>query len=249
MDFPKSKDGGKNPRNAAASFGRFQSSRRTRLSGRGGFSLLMVVVTAAIVAVLMAFLFPVLTGASASARATRCVSNLKQLGIAFLLYTADHNGKFPSDTPIYPSTRTDRPGIRDYTGATAAKGPTIWTCPELQAHPETATSYEKSSFLKTYTFNRAANSNSTDGRIFIQRIPLPAELALVFDGSRMPDGSPWNHAYHEGSTNRANVLDRLQFPHQEHSNVCFLDGHVEPVTRERMLVSDPKSLFWWGGSK
>ncbi len=49
----------------------------------------------AIIAVLAAILFPVFARAREKARATTCISNLKQLGLAIGMYCQDYDGKFP----------------------------------------------------------------------------------------------------------------------------------------------------------
>ncbi len=60
-----------------------------------GFTLIELLVVIAIIAVLAAMLFPVITAAKESARQSACVSNLRQIGIAFLMYTDDYYGVLP----------------------------------------------------------------------------------------------------------------------------------------------------------
>jgi len=61
-----------------------------------GFTLIELLVVIAIIAILAAILFPVFAQAREKARQTACVSNLKQLGIAFQLYASDNDGNIPS---------------------------------------------------------------------------------------------------------------------------------------------------------
>jgi len=63
---------------------------------RKGFTLTEVLVVIAILAILAAFIFPVMTTAKASAQKTGCVSNLHQLYVAMQLYKND-NGEYPPD--------------------------------------------------------------------------------------------------------------------------------------------------------
>ncbi|MBM3500866.1 MAG: prepilin-type N-terminal cleavage/methylation domain-containing protein, partial [Armatimonadetes bacterium] len=49
---------------------------------RGGFSLIEILVVLAIIAILAALIFPVFAAARGKARATKCMANLKQIGMA-----------------------------------------------------------------------------------------------------------------------------------------------------------------------
>jgi prepilin-type N-terminal cleavage/methylation domain-containing protein/prepilin-type processing-associated H-X9-DG protein len=62
---------------------------------RRGFTLIELLVVIAILAILAAFLFPVLAQARAQARKAACTSNLRQLGLAFRIYSDDYDGKSP----------------------------------------------------------------------------------------------------------------------------------------------------------
>ena len=58
---------------------------RTRVN-RNGFTLIELLVVIAIIAILAAILFPVFSRARENARRTACVSNVKQLGVAWMMY-------------------------------------------------------------------------------------------------------------------------------------------------------------------
>jgi len=62
---------------------------------RSGFTLIELLVVIAIIAILAAILFPVFARAREQARKTSCLSNLKQLGLGFLMYAQDYDEKLP----------------------------------------------------------------------------------------------------------------------------------------------------------
>jgi len=65
---------------------------------RQAFTLIELLVVIAIIALLMAILMPSLQRVRKQARAVICLSNLKQWGTIFAMYTDDNNGFFPRRT-------------------------------------------------------------------------------------------------------------------------------------------------------
>ena len=62
---------------------------------RTGFTLIELLVVIAIIAILAAILFPVFARARAKALQTTCLSNVKQLALAFLMYASDYDETMP----------------------------------------------------------------------------------------------------------------------------------------------------------
>ena len=62
---------------------------------RAGFTLIQLLVVIAIIAILAAILFPVFAQAREKARAISCLSNLKQTGLAWSMYTQDYDEIIP----------------------------------------------------------------------------------------------------------------------------------------------------------
>jgi prepilin-type N-terminal cleavage/methylation domain-containing protein len=69
--------------------------QRPRHPGRVGFTLIELLVVVAIIAILAAMLLAALQNARASAKASLCLSNLKQVAHALQLYAQDSNDTFP----------------------------------------------------------------------------------------------------------------------------------------------------------
>jgi prepilin-type N-terminal cleavage/methylation domain-containing protein len=65
---------------------------------RAGFTLVELLVVVGIIAVLIALLVPVLGKARASSQSVSCLSNLRQVMMAFHLYAGDSEGLLPDPT-------------------------------------------------------------------------------------------------------------------------------------------------------
>jgi len=66
---------------------------------RKGFTLIELLVVIAIIAILAAILFPVFAKARAKARQAVCLSNQKQIGLAFMMYIEDYDQTYPQSYP------------------------------------------------------------------------------------------------------------------------------------------------------
>ncbi|MES2459720.1 MAG: DUF1559 domain-containing protein [Armatimonadota bacterium] len=83
-------------------------------STRRAFTLIELLVVIAIIAILAAILFPVFAQAREKARATACISNQKQIGLALMQYVSDYDEMWPSGrlfNELYTSPNSFPTGI------------------------------------------------------------------------------------------------------------------------------------------
>jgi prepilin-type N-terminal cleavage/methylation domain-containing protein len=95
---------------------------RSNREGSRGFTLIELLVVIAIIAILAAMLLPAIGGAKERARIGRCLSNQKQIGVAFQMYRDDNQTRFPPAGPANFRSFQVGGGDPDWTNPTWTAG-------------------------------------------------------------------------------------------------------------------------------
>ncbi|HAV62171.1 MAG TPA: hypothetical protein DCY13_07375 [Verrucomicrobiales bacterium] len=68
---------------------------------RPGFTLIELLVVIAIIGILASLLLPALSRAKAKAIQTKCISNLRQIGLALQMYAGENRDRLPANRSVY----------------------------------------------------------------------------------------------------------------------------------------------------
>jgi len=234
----------------------------SRIRGRRGFTLIELLVVIAIIAILAAILFPVFARARAKAHQTKCLSNLKQIGLAFLMYAQDYNELFPPGAvtgigPFYynwaygwytvPDPGMDmfnRPSLQAYVAALYPymKNYQIWFCENDVWHNAPRTwPFGSDDAAKvgeiSYTFCTQWGTNVGDPSTYDPLCPDPTS-PLEASGQRPAEQCVM---IDNGlPSTPSNDLSLYGSPHAEGSNIIFLDGHSKWINKGAFIHLHPQ---------
>jgi prepilin-type N-terminal cleavage/methylation domain-containing protein len=102
------------------------------------FTLIELLVVLAIIAILAALLLPALGRAKIQAQQTGCLSNLRQVTVAGLMYLNETQGGFPYNAPLLPGYEPTVSPTWSYALTNYGANDQVRLCPSTRPQPLTA---------------------------------------------------------------------------------------------------------------
>ncbi len=196
-----------------------------------------LLVVIAIMGILASMLLPAVHKSREKGNQSECVNNIRQLGMALLLYASDHNSVFPlySDAGVYwyddplDSYLDDR---------------SVLECPSFKK-------YDPDDFrTQAYGINchiaSLPNGFMCNERAKLNRIKAPSKCMLIADSGAMPGSNIDGYYIIYNVSWFGFTFDYLPGDrHNGGANIFFCDGHVKWHRPEDIPTSGDESSLWW----
>ena len=258
---------------AAISRIRCQSGRAAREPGsapRRAFTLVELLVVIAIIAILVALLLPVLSGAKERARRTHCLSNLRQFNLGMIFYGNENNDRLPvlrgglwawdlpySIAAVLLGNNITRPIMYD-PGNPEQNNDGLWNWPEGWKVIGYAMTFPGTASVTRTNWNRSLNPQPFTVDTTNYPAPDPGRRVLV---AGVVISEPWQNDPAQRVTYQySGIKGAWRDPHRTShlvgklpagDNEGMLDGHAEwrnfgvMLPRTDTSRSQDSPVFWW----
>lgn len=217
---------------------------------RRAFSLMELIVSIAIIALLAGILIPTLSSARKRARSVACLSNMRQIGMAALMYAQENNDFFPrsSHSALAYAAMPWGYALSPFLGYGHYSGPGsswnklfygVYRCPE-DRRPE-RWSYGKNVWFELSAGETGEIDGVASGQTYHKVLRIPNGGATILFGE-LGSGSMADHIMaHFWYLGGSPEVDSLR--HGAASNYGFVDGHAE--TRVFKTTFDTPVIDLW----
>jgi prepilin-type N-terminal cleavage/methylation domain-containing protein/prepilin-type processing-associated H-X9-DG protein len=239
------------------------------------FSLVELLVVVGVISILVSLLLTALVGAKAKAERVRCLSNLRQLGLALTQFVGD-NHTYPlygnRDFPEHPAHSTSWVGaLHKASGEPTTEKPRewlskgIWKCPSAKPPSD----WPLHEGYISYDYNAFGLGSPSDGSslglggaradfrtgeyappVAESQVANPVQMVALGDGF-----TGWPRVIRDGvgtlwrspsAEDRFASTSRSNRRHQRRATVFFCDGHAEALPLKRLFYdTDEAALKLW----
>jgi len=219
-------------------------------SRKRGFTLIELLVVIAIIAILAAILFPVFAQAREKARQTSCLSNLKQMGLGFMMYAQDYDETLPGikfgNNPGEGWPWTVFPGSVDWNGVFThgvqpyIKNKQIFQCPSgtetNRWSGKNGMSYCYNEYMYNYyqNFSKLATLGNAPGGV--------ASVSILSECFTSGIYNDWEDSAPAQPNGQIDGLNRIRYGQQSPyisnhggTNLTYADGHSKFTPKDKMV--------------
>jgi len=194
-----------------------------------GFTLVELLVVVSIIALLMAIMIPGMNRAINRARSVHCQSNLRQIGIAQVAYSIDHDGQYtPKFTPGGVSWQHHL--VPYIPHRFRGDMNTVMNCPVAKVEAYNHSSYALNARIESTHWNFSTTAMKKPGEIILLGDVVEGNTDILFESNRNQNwGIPGFR--HTGKTI---------------ANMLYCDGSVHGKDKDELAITaDNNPWYWW----
>ena len=216
-----------------------QSAGFSEQSACGGFTLVEALVVAAVIGILASLVMPLLATGKRRAQSAKCLSNLRQLGVATRSHL-DERGIWPThmvDLETHAQPQSEQ--------AQKERASSVWRCPSWKR-----SDFDPQGRFSDWSLNtQGSGLDSTFGHLLglakldnagmtgrpEPDVVIPADMITMSEMTEVQFRAPPVHAWWTNVPFTALRGYALQFRHQQKANSLFADGHTESAGHQNLI--------------
>ena len=218
---------------------------------RTAFTLIELLVVIAIIAILASILFPVFSRAREKARQTSCLSNVKQIALALIMYTDDYDEQLPQATALWTPNPADTGLTWDVAVLPYMRNLQILTCPSHKTSCDCGCGVQRRGYAQTHytTLDMSAGTNCSYRGAFYK----PSQTVLLaekgaYGPAHCSDASIENfYQSGGGATNFYKSQGSVDLRHNDGNNFSYVDGHAKWQAKDGGPFAEADTAYVTGG--
>lgn len=221
------------------------------------FSLVEILVAAAIMGILAALLVGGVKGAANKGKEAKCIAGLRQIGVGLMNYVGENDGYLPRPTikAAESGLGADQmwskqlgPYLPQRGNSLTAPQNLVFVCPAANyagyARNDVSSTYNSSAVGFYFTSSTSVGSATSGPARSFASVEFPSRTILVAEGKQ--DGANascasalnWTQASADLGASTPSLTADLDFRHGDRMNVLYGDGHVGTIAfKDRATIT------------